>query len=106
MTGNVLSLQPLHGNVLIERDDTPERSEGGIFLPQTAEVVTAQGKVVAVSKGRMLDTGKYADPQVAVGDVVYFNPAKGTSVEVVVKSKKMLVMDERNILAIVKPEAV
>jgi len=93
-------IRPLGEKVLVKRLEAEEKTSGGIYLPDTAKEKPAEGTVIALGDGKMLDDGKRAKFQVAKGDRVIFNSYAGT--EVKIGSEKYLLMSESDILAIVK----
>jgi chaperonin GroES len=63
-----LNIKPLGGRVLIELDKAAEKV-GSLYLPQSAQQQTNQGKVLAVGPGALID-GKVVRVTVAVGQRV------------------------------------
>jgi chaperonin GroES len=94
---------PLLDRVLV-KPFTEEEARGttdhfGIILPESVkEEKSAQGRVVAVGEGRMVD-GKRVALSVAVGDVVIFS--KYGYDEVTYKGEEFYLLKEDNILAII-----
>ena len=52
-----IRLQPLGDRVVIEREESEERTAGGIVLPDSAKDKPARGTVVSVGDGKLLDDG-------------------------------------------------
>jgi chaperonin GroES len=94
-----LSLKPLGSRVVIEPIEQEEITAGGIVLPETAKEKPQKGTVLAVGPGDRDDKGKRIDLDVAVGDVVLFAKYSGT--EIKLDGKKLLILRESDILAIV-----
>ena len=94
-----MKLVPLGDKVIVKRAEAKERSAGGILIPDAAHEKPAQGRVLSVGDGCQLGSGQRAAPQVVEGDRIVFNSYAGT--EVVVDGEKLLIMDERDILAVV-----
>ena len=92
-------LQPLADRVVIEREESETRTAGGIVLPDTAKDKPARGKVVSVGEGRRLEIGKRVPLQVKAGDRVVFSSYAGD--EFTVGERKLLLMREEDILAII-----
>jgi chaperonin GroES len=63
----------------MEKEQT---SSGGIVIPDTATEKPTQGEVIAVGKGRLLDSGEIRPLDVKVGDRVLFAEYSGTEVKV------------------------
>jgi len=93
-------LQPLGDRVLVEPSEAEEKSPGGIILPETAQEQPAEGKVIAVGPGRILDDGKLQEVSVSEGDVVIYKRFGGT--EVSLDGEEYVLVDEDSILAIRK----
>jgi chaperonin GroES len=70
----------------------------GIYVPETAKEKPQEGKVVAVGPGRKDDEGKRIPMDVAEGDTVLYAKYGGT--EVKLEDKKLLILKESDILAI------
>ncbi|HPM79651.1 MAG TPA: co-chaperone GroES [Candidatus Anammoximicrobium sp.] len=95
-----LKLQPLGERVVVERDESEEKTAGGIVLPDTAKDKPARGKIVSVGNGRLLDNGSRSTPQVKVGDRVVFSSYAGEMFKV--EERELLLMREDDILAILE----
>lgn len=95
-----MRLVPLGDKVVIRRLKAKEMSEGGIVLPQNAREKINEGRVLSVGDGRLLSDGSRAKPAVAEGDRVLFGDYSGT--EVFVNGEKLLIMEERQIVAVVR----
>ena len=92
-------LKPLADHIIVEAVVKEEKTSSGIFLPDTAAKEKPQtGKVIAVGKGKVLDTATRVEPEVKVGEVVVFAKYSGT--EVKVDEKEYLILSERDILAV------
>ena len=97
-------LQPLADQVIVllpKRED--EKTVNGIILAATIQKdADTQGLVMAVGSGRLMDNGTRVPPEVSVGDKVIF--AKYAGIEINDNEKRLLILRERDIMAIVKPE--
>ncbi|AVX20443.1 MAG: co-chaperone GroES [Bacillota bacterium] len=91
-------LKPLGDRVVLKLIEQEQRTESGIVLPDTAKEKPQQGEVVAVGSGRILDNGQRVELEVKVGDKVIFSKYAGT--EVKVDGEEYLIVNERDILAI------
>lgn len=91
-----MQIKMMFDRLLVERNDV-EVSEGGIHLPSQSQSKISEGTVVAVGPGRWHD-GDYIPCQPVVGDVVRFS----ASTKFEYKGKSYLVVDERNVVAILK----
>src|SRR3989304_8254464 len=94
-----ISLKPLADRVLIEPIEDEEVTPGGIVLPETAKEKPQRGKVLAVGPGGRDEDGKLITMEVKVGETVLFAKYSGT--EIKVEGKKMLILRQSDLLAIV-----
>ena len=94
-----LKLKPLGGRLIIEPIEQEEMTAGGIILPETAKEKPQEGNVLAVGPGERDDKGARIAMDVTVGDKVIFAKYSGT--EIKMDGKKLLIMRESDILAIV-----
>ena len=96
-----MNIQPLGDRVVVKPLEAEEKTKGGIVLPDTAKEKPQEGKVVAVGKGKVLDSGTTQTVEVKVGDKVLYGKYSGT--EVTTKDgDDLLIMREEDILAILK----
>ena len=96
-----MKIRPLSDRVLVKRLEPAENvSAGGIIIPETAKEKPQEGKVLAVGPGERDDAGKRVAMEVSVGDKVLFAKYSGT--EVKVDSKKLLILRESDILAVIE----
>jgi len=93
-----LNLKPLGSRVVIEPLESEEVTAGGIVLPETAKEKPQKGTILAVGPGDRDDDGKRIVLDVKVGDVVLYAKYSGT--EIKVDGKKLLILRESDILAI------
>ena len=93
-----MSLTPLHDRILVKASQPEEVSSGGIIIPDTAKEKPQEGKIVAVGKGRIDESGKIVKMNVKVGDKVLYSKYGGT--EIKYDGKEYLIMSESDILAI------
>jgi chaperonin GroES len=75
-------------------------SAGGIVIPDNAAEKPIRGLVLAVGKGKILDSGEQRGLDVKKGDKVLFGKYSGT--EVKVDGDELLVMREDDIMAIIE----
>jgi len=94
-----INLKPLGGRVVVEPLEENEVTAGGIVLPETAKEKPQKGVVLSVGPGDRDEDGKRIPMDVAVNDTVLFAKYGGT--EIKVDGKKLLIMRESDLLAIV-----
>src|SRR5215207_8836379 len=95
-----LKLKPLGGRVLVEPTEQEETTAGGIILPETAKEKPQEGQILAAGPGDRDEDGERIPMEVQVGDKVLYAKYAGT--EVKVDGKKLLILKENDILAVVE----
>jgi chaperonin GroES len=95
-----LQLKPLGDRVVVEPIEQEEITAGGIVLPETAKEKPQRGTVVAAGPGARDDEGDRIALDVKVGDTVLYAKYAGT--EFKVDGKKLLILKESDLLAIVE----
>ncbi len=95
-----LQLKPLGNRIVVEPLEQEEVTPGGIVLPETAKEKPQQGIVLSVGPGDRDEKGQRIPMDVAVGDKVLFAKYSGT--EVKVDGKKLLILRESDVLAIIE----
>ena len=100
MATKKLKVRPLHDRVIIKRMEEERTSPGGIVIPDSATEKPIRGQVMAVGKGKSLESGEVRPLDVKVGDKVLFGKYSGT--EVKVDGDEYLVMREEDIMAVVE----
>src|SRR5512135_245456 len=94
-----MTLKPLGNRVVVEPVEQEEITAGGIVLPETAKEKPQKGKVLSIGPGERDDNGKYIALDVKAGDTVLFAKYSGT--EIKVDGKKLLILRESDLLAII-----
>ena len=95
-----LSLKPLGDRVVVEPIEQEEVTAGGIVLPETAKEKPQQGNIVAAGPGARDEDGKRIEMDVKVGDKVLYAKYAGT--EFKLDGKKLLILRESDLLAIIE----
>ena len=93
-------LKPLGDRMVVEPIEQEETTSGGILLPETAKEKPQEGKVIAVGPGRIDDSGTRVKMEVKEGDRVLYAKYAGT--EIKLENKKVLILKETDILALVE----
>jgi chaperonin GroES len=95
-----INLRPLGDRVIIEPVEQEDTFAGGqLVLPETAKEKPQQGLILAAGEGRRDEDGERIPMDVKTGDKVLFAKYAGT--EIKVDGKKLLIMKESDILAVV-----
>jgi chaperonin GroES len=98
-TAKKVAIRPLGDKVLVQRVEAAEVSAGGIVLPDSAKEKPAEGKVIALGEGRMLEDGKRTEFTVKKNDYVLFTSYAGTEVQW--NGEDFLIMSEDDILGVI-----
>ena len=81
-------LQPINQHVLLEIEASEEKTASGIIIPDTAKEKPQFARVLAISG--------IEDPEIAVGDVVFYKNFSGTEIEF--EGREYLMMPYADIL--------
>jgi chaperonin GroES len=97
-----LNLKPLGDRVIVEPIETDEETfaGGALVLPETAREKPQQGLIIAAGPGRKDDEGQRIQMDVEEGQRVLYAKYGGT--EIKIDGKKLLILKESDILAIVE----
>ncbi len=95
-----MNIRPLHDRIIIRRTEEELKSPGGIVIPDSAAEKPIQGEVIAVGKGKSLDSGEIRALDVKVGDKVLFGKYSGT--EVKLNGQEVLVMREEDVMGVIE----
>lgn len=86
-------IKPLADRVLIEPKEAETKTASGIYIPDTAKEKPQEGTVLATGPGK-----KDEPMEIKIGDNVLYGKYSGT--EVTVGDKKLLIVRQSDILAI------
>ena len=97
-----LNLKPLGDRVIVEPIEKEEETfaGGALVLPETAREKPQQGKIIAAGPGKKDDEGRRIPMDVEEGQRVLYAKYGGT--EIKIDGKKLLILKENDILAIVE----
>ena len=95
-----MNIRPLHDRVIVKRVEEDKTSPGGIVIPDSATEKPIQGEVIAVGRGKLLDSGELSKLDLKKGDRVLFGKYSGT--EVNVGGDEYLVMREDDIMGVIE----
>ncbi|HWV25039.1 MAG TPA: co-chaperone GroES [Thermomicrobiales bacterium] len=99
MADSTSKLKPLGDRLVVKPASREETTASGIFLPDTAKEKPQRGTIVAAGEGRRDDDGDRIPLDVKVGDEVIFAKYAGT--EFKIDDEDLLILSEKDILAIV-----
>jgi chaperonin GroES len=95
-----MNIRPLHDRVVVRRMEEDRTSPGGIVIPDTAAEKPIRGEVIAVGKGKILESGAVRALDIKARDKVLFGKYSGT--EVKLDGEELLVMKEDDIMAVIE----
>lgn len=95
-----MRLEPLHNRLIVERKKAPDKTKGGLFIPDQSQEVLPRGVVTAAGPGRRNEDGTFWPMQVQVGDEILF--AKYAGMEETIDGKEILILTEDEVLAVVR----
>jgi chaperonin GroES len=95
-----INLKPLGSRIVVEPLEQEDKTAGGLFLPETAKEKPQQGVVLSIGPGDRDDKGNRIAMDVKVNDIVLFAKYGGT--EIKIDGKKLLILRESDILAVVE----
>ena len=95
-----MKIRPLHDRVVVKRVEEEQKTESGLYIPDTAKEKPIQGDVVAVGDGKILDNGEKRPMAVKEGDRVIFAKYAGTEIDA--GGETVLVMREDDIMGVVQ----
>ncbi len=93
------SIQPLGDRVVVEPKPAEEKTDSGLYIPDSAQEKPQKGTVVAIGPGRV-ENGNKIDLTVNEGDQVLYGKYSGT--EVTLDGKDFLIMRESDIFGVVE----
>lgn len=95
-----MTIRPLHDRVVVRRMEEERTTAGGIVIPDSATEKPIQGEIIAVGKGKILESGETRPLDVKVGDRVLFGKYSGT--EIKLDGKEFLVMREEDLMGVIE----
>ena len=93
-------LQPLGDRVVVRRDESEEKTAGGIVLPDSAQDKPSRGTIVSIGTGKLLDDGSRGSLQVKEGDRILFTSYSPE--QITIDDEELLLMREEDILAVIE----
>ena len=95
-----MNLKPLEDRIVVRPNEAETQTASGLVIPDTAKEKPQQGEVLAVGPGKRSETsGELIAVDIDAGDTVLYSKYGGT--EVTVDGEDLLVLNSRDVLAIV-----
>ena len=95
-----MKIRPLGDRILVKREEPSETVRGGIIIPDSAKEKPQEGKVVAVGKGRVDESGKLIPMEIKKGDRILMGKYSGT--EVKLDGDEHIILREDDVLAVIE----
>ena len=95
-----MKIRPLQDRVVVRRKEEETTTAGGIVLPGSAAEKPAQGEVVAVGPGRILDNGDNRPVDVKGGDIVVFGKYASNTIKI--GTEELLILNESEIVGVLE----
>ncbi|HZB40194.1 MAG TPA: co-chaperone GroES [Ilumatobacter sp.] len=95
-----MNLKPLEDRIVVKPNEAETQTASGLVIPDTAKEKPQQGSVLAVGPGKRAESsGELIPLDIKTGDTVLYSKYGGT--EVTVNGEDLLVLNARDVLAIV-----
>ncbi|PSQ88130.1 MAG: co-chaperone GroES [Bacteroidetes bacterium QH_2_63_10] len=95
------SIKPLGDRVVVQPKPAEEKTDSGLYIPDSAQEKPQRGTVRAIGEGRVED-GTRIEMTVEEGDEVLYGKYAGT--EVTLNGEEYLIMRESDIFGIVEED--
>ncbi len=95
-----MKFKPLRDRLLVKYSEEPEKSAGGLYIPDTAKEKPQKGEVIAAGPGRVTDDGKLQKMEIKMGDVVLFEKYSGSKINI--DDVEYLIIKEDDILGTIE----
>ena len=95
-----MKIRPLQDRILVKRLEEEETTKGGIIIPDSAKEKPAEGLVIAIGKGNVLENGQQIPLDVKKNDRILFGKYSGT--EVKIEDEEYLIMREDDVLGVIQ----
>ncbi|CAG9335448.1 unnamed protein product [Blepharisma stoltei] len=91
---------PLLNRIIIQKAEIPNKTAGGILLPETKDKDTQVGTVIAAGPGAMFENGRTRETIVRQGQSVLLPSYSGQEVDI--DNEKFYIYKDTEILAILE----
>jgi len=96
-----MKLKPLEDRIVVKPNEAETQTASGLVIPDTAKEKPQQGTVIAVGPGKRAESsGELIPVGISEGQTVLYSKYGGT--EVAVDGDDLLVLNARDVLAIVE----
>jgi len=95
-----MKFKPLKDRLLVKYSEEPEKSTGGLYIPDSAKEKPQKGEVIAVGPGKITDDGKLQKMEIKIGDTVLFEKYSGSKINI--ENEEYLIIREDDVLGIIE----
>jgi len=95
-----MKIRPLQDRVVVRRKEEETKTAGGIVLPGSAAEKPAQGVVLAVGPGRVMDNGEKRPVDLKAGDTVVFGKYASNTIKI--DGEELLILSESEIYGVIE----
>lgn len=95
-----MKIRPLQERVVVRRKEEETKTAGGIVLPGSAAEKPAQGEVLAVGPGKVMENGEKRPVDLKVGDIVVFGKYASNTVKI--GDEELLILSESEIYGVIE----
>ena len=93
-----MNIRPLYDRIAVKRIEEQEITRNGIVIPDSAKEKPQEGEVMAIGKGKRLDSGNMVALDVQVGDRILFGKYSGS--EIKLDGTEYIIMREDDVLGV------
>jgi len=100
MSNKKSKVRPLQDRLIVERLEGEQKTNSGLYIPDSAKEKPQQGRVLAVGKGRIREDGTLQPLDIKSGDTILFGKYSGT--EIKLDGQEVIIMREDDVLGVVE----
>jgi chaperonin GroES len=98
-----MNIRPLYDRIVVKRIEEQETTRNGIVIPDSAKEKPQEGEVMAVGKGKRLESGEVIALDVKAGDRILFGKYSGN--EIRLDGVEYIIMREDDVLGVLDATA-
>jgi len=99
----MINIRPLYDHIVVTRIEEREPTRHGIVIPDSAKEKPHEGEVLAIGRGKRLETGELVALDVKVGDRILFG--KYTGNELTLNGTEYIIMREDDVFGVLQRDA-
>lgn len=95
-------VEPTSDRLLVKKIEDDNKTRTGLVLPDDAKERPTKGEVLATGEGRITDDGKLVAVKIKKGDRILYPKYSGHQIKI--DGDEFLILDEKEVLAILKED--